>query len=67
MSAAKHADILFVKLKENGEADLANYCDENGIKYIKFYNFAQALPIVKAVVGGGMGVKEALEVGDASL
>jgi 2-hydroxy-3-keto-5-methylthiopentenyl-1-phosphate phosphatase len=66
MSAAKHADVLFVKLNENGESDLATYCDQEGIKNIKFKDFSQALPIVNAVVSGAMTVMEALEVGNAN-
>jgi 2-hydroxy-3-keto-5-methylthiopentenyl-1-phosphate phosphatase len=66
MSAAKHADLLFVRLKENGESDLATYCDQQGIKNIKFEEFSQTMGLVKAVVGGAMTVTEALEVGNAS-
>lgn len=66
MSAAEHADVLFIRLKENGESDLATYCDQQGIKHIKFEDFSQALPIVKAVVSGVITVTEALEVGSAS-
>jgi len=66
MSAAKHADVLFVKLNENGESDLATYCDQQGIKNIKFKDFSQALPIVNAIVSGAITVMEALEVGNAS-
>ena len=66
MSAAQHADVLFVKLKENGESDLAKYCDDLGIKNIKFQDFSQVLPIVQSVVNGSVSVTEALEIGDAS-
>jgi 2-hydroxy-3-keto-5-methylthiopentenyl-1-phosphate phosphatase len=37
MSAAKHADVLFVKNdKPEGENDLAAYCVKEGIKHILF-------------------------------
>jgi 2-hydroxy-3-keto-5-methylthiopentenyl-1-phosphate phosphatase len=65
MSAAKHADVLFVKMGENDESDLASYCDGLGIKNIKFSDFSQALPIVQAVVKGSKTVQEALDLGDA--
>ncbi|KAG8767198.1 hypothetical protein FRC16_007449, partial [Serendipita sp. 398] len=63
MSAAQHADVLFVKLKENGESDLANYCRALGIKHVLFQTFEQVIPLVKAVVEGRVSVKEAVEVG----
>lgn len=64
MSAAQHADVLFIKLNENGESDLAKYCDKVGIKNIKIQNFGQALPIVQNVVDGAISVTEALEIGN---
>jgi len=66
MSAAQHADVLFVKLKENGESDLATYCDTLGIKNIKFQDFSQVLPIVREVVTGTKTTAEALAIGNAS-
>jgi 2-hydroxy-3-keto-5-methylthiopentenyl-1-phosphate phosphatase len=66
MSAAQHADVLFVKLKENGESDLANYCDNSGIKNIKFQNFSQALPIVQSIVAHTISIEQALAIGDVS-
>ncbi|KAG8832873.1 hypothetical protein FRC20_007790, partial [Serendipita sp. 405] len=63
MSAAQHADVLFVKLKENGESDLANYCRALGIKHVLFQTFEQVIPLVRAVVEGRVSVKEAVEVG----
>lgn len=60
MSAAAHADILFAKTKANGESDLAVYCDEKGIKYVPFQDFDEALPVVRAVVRGGLSIDKAL-------
>lgn len=65
MSAAQHADVLFIKMKGYEESDLATYCDKLGIKYIKFHDFSQVLPIVEKVVNGSMSVAEALEIGNA--
>jgi 2-hydroxy-3-keto-5-methylthiopentenyl-1-phosphate phosphatase len=52
MSAAKHADVLFVKTKESGENDLAAYCNREGIRHILFEDFSKALPIVQSVIEG---------------
>jgi 2-hydroxy-3-keto-5-methylthiopentenyl-1-phosphate phosphatase len=46
MSAARHADVLFVKQTDDGENDLAVYCTREGIKHIIFRDFAQALRAV---------------------
>ena len=60
MSAARHADILFVKEKADGENDLAAYCTREGIKHVLFSDFAHALPIVQSVVNGSKTVEEVL-------
>ncbi|KAF5390758.1 hypothetical protein D9757_004443 [Collybiopsis confluens] len=65
MSAAKHADVLFVKEKEYGENDLAAYCDKLGIKHVLFKDFSNALPVVKDVVQGKRTVQEVLSIGHA--
>jgi len=52
ISAAKHADLLFVKHKRDGDNDLAAYCKREGIKHALFENFAEALKVVQAVVSG---------------
>jgi 2-hydroxy-3-keto-5-methylthiopentenyl-1-phosphate phosphatase len=65
MSAAAHADCLFVKQKEDGENDLHVYCDRQGIKHILFKTFADALPVVQSVVEGKKSVQEVLEKGVA--
>jgi len=59
MSAAKHADVLFVKIKGD-ENDLATYCEREGIKHITFQDFGEVLPIVESVVKGEKSVKEIL-------
>ena len=65
MSAAKHADVLFVKQKDDGENDLAAYCTKSGIRHILFTDFSRALPIVQSVVKGEKSVDEALSIGTA--
>jgi 2-hydroxy-3-keto-5-methylthiopentenyl-1-phosphate phosphatase len=65
MSAAKHADVLFVKQKEDGENDLHTYCDREGIKHVLFSDFGKALPVVQSVVEGQKTVAEVLEKGTA--
>ncbi|KAF9058370.1 HAD-like domain-containing protein [Rhodocollybia butyracea] len=65
MSAAKHADVLFVKEKDYGENDLAAYCTKLGIKHILFSDFSKALPVVQDVVRGEKSVNEVLSIGHA--
>lgn len=65
MSAARHADVLFVKQKGDGENDLAAYCTREGIPHILFEDFGRALNVVKSVVEGKITVKEALALGKA--
>jgi 2-hydroxy-3-keto-5-methylthiopentenyl-1-phosphate phosphatase len=60
MSAAKHADVLFVKEKDYGENDLAAYCNQEGIKHILFPDFGRALSIVQSIVKGEQTVEQAL-------
>jgi len=60
LSAATHADILFAKTKPDGERDLAQYCDEKGIKYVPFKDFDEALLVVQAVVRGELSVEKAV-------
>jgi len=61
MSAAKHADLLFVKLKGDGENDLHEYCKTEGINHVLFYNFSEALDVVSSVVEGKETVASVLE------
>lgn len=65
MSAAKHADVLFVKQKEDGENDLHTYCNRQGIKHILFSNFGKALPVVQSVVDGSHTIAQVLADGRA--
>jgi len=65
MSAAKHADILFVKQKDDGENDLAAYCTRLGIRHILFTDFSNALPIVQSVAKGEKSADEVLSIGTA--
>ncbi|KAF8609158.1 hypothetical protein BDV93DRAFT_484514 [Ceratobasidium sp. AG-I] len=63
LSAAKHADVLFVKNdKPEGENDLAAYCIKEKIAHILFRTFADALPIVRDVVEGKKTPTEVLAV-----
>lgn len=63
MSAARHADVLFVKQNPGSDNDLANYCNKEGIKHILFQDFAGALEVVKSVVDGEKTVAEVLAKG----
>ncbi|EPT02183.1 hypothetical protein FOMPIDRAFT_1022985 [Fomitopsis schrenkii] len=65
ISAARHADVLFVKQKPDGENDLHQYCLREGIPHILFSDFSHALKIVQQVVDGKLTVKEALAIGKA--
>ncbi|KAG8922296.1 hypothetical protein FRC03_004550 [Tulasnella sp. 419] len=62
ISAAKHADILFVKNdKEEGHNDLAAHCNNEGIKHLLFKDFSDALPVLADVVEGKLTVEDALK------
>jgi len=65
MSAARHADVLFVKKPPGKDSDLATYCAKEGIPHILFENFAQALPVVQSVVKGEKTREEVLKKGRA--
>lgn len=53
LSAAKHADVLFVKVTGIDEKDnLKKHCDKAGIPYIPFFNFDVAKAIVGQIVRG---------------
>jgi len=62
LSAARHADVLFVKLKADGENDLHTFCVRNGIPHILFKEFDGALAIVKAIVAGETTKEEAFKL-----
>ena len=64
MSAARHADVLFVKNdKPEGENDLEEYCKKEGIRHILFDDFSHALPVVQSVVKGQKTVDQVLSEG----
>ncbi|KIJ56217.1 hypothetical protein M422DRAFT_23550 [Sphaerobolus stellatus SS14] len=65
MSAAQHADVLFVKRPPGEESNLAAYCRREGIPHILFDNFQQVLPIVEAIVKGELTKEEVLRKGKA--
>ncbi|KAF9231879.1 HAD-like domain-containing protein [Melanogaster broomeanus] len=53
LSAAQHADVLFVKVTGDDEKDnLKKHCDKAGIPYIPFLNFHTAKEIVDKIVRG---------------
>lgn len=60
MSAARHADVLFVKQPEGQDSDLHLYCQREGIKHVLFTEFAEALPIVQSIVSGEKTKEEVL-------
>ncbi|TFK82884.1 hypothetical protein K466DRAFT_529811 [Polyporus arcularius HHB13444] len=65
MSAARHADVLYVKQKPGGENDLAAFCNREGIPHIIFEDFSHALRSVSAIVEGKKTAQEALAEGRA--
>ncbi|KAH9848787.1 HAD-like domain-containing protein [Lenzites betulinus] len=65
MSAARHADVLYVKTKEGGDNDLAAYCRRESIPHILFEDFGHALRSVSAIVEGKTSVQDALAAGKA--
>lgn len=58
ISAAKFADILFVKEKTDGENDLAVYCQREHIKHVPFQDFSTALPIVQSIIQGKVTIAD---------
>lgn len=62
ISAAKHADLLFVKTEVDGENDLAVYCQREGIKHVEFDNFSKVLPVVESIVKGSRTIEEVIRV-----
>ena len=65
MSAAKHADVLFVKSKSDGENDLATYCKRENIPHILFPDFSRALHVVRSIVEGAKTPEEWFGIGQA--
>lgn len=50
MSAARHADVLFVKDKQDN--DLKTYCDKYNIKYTLFKDWSVVQDVVEKIVSG---------------
>ncbi|THH17086.1 hypothetical protein EW146_g3658 [Bondarzewia mesenterica] len=67
MSAAKHADVLFVKLKPDGDSDLAKFVVAENIPHVTFTDFSKALGVVHSIVSGEKTKEEVLTVGRAEL
>jgi len=65
LSAAKHADVLFVKEKSDGENDLATFCTRENISHVLFSDFSKALPAVRSIVEGEKTPKEWFGIGRA--
>ena len=63
ISAARHADLLFVKAKPDGENDLAAYCIREKITHVLFEDFSQVLPVVQSIVKGGKTVAQVVSGG----
>jgi 2-hydroxy-3-keto-5-methylthiopentenyl-1-phosphate phosphatase len=61
ISAAKHADLLFVKTEADGENDLAVYCKREKIKHIVFDEFSKVLPVVDSIVKGTKTIQELVQ------
>lgn len=61
ISAARHADVLFVKNKPDGENDLATYCQRENITHIMFDTFSTALPIMQEIVSGNKSIQDFAE------
>jgi len=58
ISAAKHADLLFVKSKPGGDNDLAAYCKREGIRHVLFEDFKDALLVVRDIVNGNKTIAD---------
>jgi len=59
ISAAKYADVLFVKSEMQGESsDLATYCRREKIPHILFDTFSCALGIVQDIVLVGKKIQD---------
>ncbi|KAF7764060.1 hypothetical protein Agabi119p4_8597 [Agaricus bisporus var. burnettii] len=58
ISAAKYADLLFVKSKAGGDNDLAAYCKREGLTHLIFEDFGKALPVVQSIVEGKKTIRD---------
>ncbi|GAA5971273.1 hypothetical protein JCM3765_000968 [Sporobolomyces pararoseus] len=61
LSAARAADLLFVKVIENHTNDLQVHCDREQIPYVPFSQFEQVKDVVKSVVDKEMTVQQHLD------
>lgn len=62
MSAARHADLLFVKKIPGEDNDLATFCEREGIPHLLFQDFSGALKVVSQVVEGKLTIPDALKL-----
>ncbi|GAA5875568.1 hypothetical protein JCM1840_003263 [Sporobolomyces johnsonii] len=60
LSAARAADLLFVKVIENHPNDLAVHCNREKIPYVPFARFEQVRDVVSSVVQGEKTIEEHL-------
>ncbi|GAA5951847.1 hypothetical protein JCM21900_004164 [Sporobolomyces salmonicolor] len=60
LSAARAADLLFVKVVENHPNDLAVHCNREKIPYVPFAQFEQVRDVVSSVVQGEKTIEEHL-------
>ncbi len=60
LSAARAADLLFVKVIPNHTNDLSKYCIREEIPFVQFAEFSQVKTAIKAVVTKTKTIKELL-------
>lgn len=60
LSAAKAADLLFVKVVPGHTNDLAVHCDREKIPYVAFEHFEQVKEVVARLVEGKSTIQEEL-------
>jgi len=65
LSAAKHADVLFVKESPGDNNDLATYCRSENIPHVLFTNFSEAHTAVRSIVEGKQTPQEWFATGRA--
>jgi len=61
ISAARHADLLFVKSKPGGDNDLAAYCRREDIKHVLFEDFKDVLPTIQSIAEGKKTIPEIID------
>ncbi|GAA6042284.1 hypothetical protein JCM8097_000614 [Rhodosporidiobolus ruineniae] len=60
LSAARAADLLFVKVIPGHTNDLKVHCDREGIPYVPFENFAEVQEVIASVVEGKKTIQDHL-------